>query len=119
MATEQAPTNYTIGGQPAVTGYQVIDAVAGLEEDAEQKQDGAGKFNGKIAYGRRATWQLTLEVNHGVTPTYQNGGTIESGVLATAGGDTTAWRIRSATLTKTRGVQVVNLDIIALTDMLA
>ncbi len=38
MATEQLPASqYLIAGQPTVTGYVVVSAVYGREEDAEDK----------------------------------------------------------------------------------
>lgn len=119
MATEQLPaTQYVIGGQPTLTGYVLPSAQYGIQEDAENKQDANGRHKCKIAYSRRATLSVTLEVTSG-TPTYQNGGEIASGVFADGAGNATAWKIRSATLTKTRGPKVVELDLISQTDLLA
>jgi hypothetical protein len=119
MATTQLPAGtYAIGGQPTINGYVLPQAQYGFDEDAEQKTDGNGRFKAKIAYSRRPTLSVTLEVTSG-TPTYQNGGEIASLVFADGGGNATAWKIRSATLTKTRGPQIVELDLIAQTDLLA
>jgi hypothetical protein len=120
MATEQTPSaEFTIAGQPTVSGYTVQDADYGYEEDAEQKKDAAGRFLCKITYSRRATLRLEMEANSGTTPAYQDGGTIASGVIEDGGGNTTAWKIRSAQVTKNRGVWAVSLDLISLTDLLA
>ena len=119
MATEQTPSaEFTIGGQPTVSGYTVQGADYGYEEDAEQKKDANGRFLCKITYSRRATLKLEMEANSGTTPAYQDGGTIASGEIADGAGNATAWKIRSATVTKTRGPIAVSLDIIALTDLL-
>lgn len=119
MATEQLPAGiYVIGGQPTVAGYQLPQAQYGFEEDQELKYDGKGRFKAKLTYSRRPTLSVTLEVTTG-TPTYQNGGQIASGVFTDGAGNATAWKIRNATLTKTRGPQVVELDLIAQTDLLA
>ncbi len=121
MATEQLPTAvYAIGGQPTVSGWVLPQAQYGIEEDTEAKQNSNGRFNAKITYSRRPTLQVTLEAEHGTTLTaYQDGGQIASGVLADAAGTETAWKIRNATLTKTRGPAQVELDLIAQTDLLA
>lgn len=120
MATEQLPASqYVIAGQPSLSGYVLPQAQYGYAEDSETKYDANGRFKCKITYGRRATLQVTLEVVSGTTPAYQAGGEIASGVFADGAGTSTAWKIRSATLTKTRGPQVVDLDLIAQTDLLA
>lgn len=119
MATTQLPASqYVVGGQPSVSGYILPQAQYGLDEDAETKQDANGRFKCKIAYSRRATLSVTLEVTTG-TPAYQAGGEIASGVFTDGAGTATAWKIRSATLTKTRGPQIVALDLVAQTDLLA
>ncbi len=121
MATEQLPTAvYAIGGQPTVSGWVLPQAQYGFEEDSEVKTNSNGRFNAKIAYSRRPTLQVTLEAEHGTTlTTYQTGGAIAGGVFADGGGNATAWKIRNATLTKTRGPAQVELDLIAQTDLLA
>ena len=119
MATELMPVAHTVGGQPTVSGYTVISAEYGVQEDSEQKKDANGRFLSKITYGRRSTLKLEMEANSGTTPAYQNGGTIASGVIEDGGGNETAWKIRSAPVTKTRGPIAVSLDLIALTDLLA
>ena len=119
MATTQLPASqYVVGGQPTLNGYILPQAQYGLDEDAETKQDEDGRFKCKIAYSRRPTLSVTLEVTSG-TPAYQSGGEIASGVFTDGAGNATAWKIRNATLTKTRGPQVVSLDLIAQTDLLA
>lgn len=119
MATEQLPAlQYVIGGQPTLAGYILPQAQYGIEEDGESKYDANGRFKSDLTYSRRATLSVTLQVTSG-TPTYQNGGEIASGVFTDGAGTATAWKIRSATLTKTRGPKVVELDLIAQTDLLA
>jgi hypothetical protein len=119
MATELMPVAHTVGGQPTVTGYVVISAEYGIEEDQEVKQDANGRFLSKITYSRRPTLKLEMEATSGTTPTYQNGGTIASGTIADGHGDAMGWKIRSATVTNTRGPIAVSLDLIGLTDYLA
>ena len=119
MGTELMPVEHTVGGQPTVSGYTVISAEYGVDEDAEQKKDANGRFLSKITYGRRSTLKLEMEANSGTTPAYNHGGTITTGTIADGAGNATAWKIRSATVTKTRGPIAVSLDIIALTDLLA
>jgi hypothetical protein len=120
MATEQTPSaEFTIAGQPTVSGYTVQNADYGYDEDSEQKKDANGRFLCKITYSRRATLKLEMEANSGTTPAYQNGGTITSGTIADGAGNATAWKIRDAKVTKNRGVWAVSLDLIGLTDLLA
>ena len=118
MATEQLGTKqYEIAGQPTVAGFEVISAVYGFEEDAEDKQDSGGQHGAKIAYSRRATIQLELEALAAGTPaTYIAGGALTASFVA---GTPVAWKIRSATYGTTRGVQTLSLDLIALVDLLA
>ena len=119
MATEQLPANQlVIAGQPTLAGYVLPQAQYGLAEDAETLYDANGRFKCKVTYSRRATLSVTLEVTSG-TPTYQNGGEIASGVFTDGAGNATAWKIRNATLTKTRGPKIVELDLISQTDLLA
>ncbi|HAX91571.1 MAG TPA: hypothetical protein DCY07_05095 [Rhodospirillaceae bacterium] len=119
--TEQLPaTQYKVGGQPTLAGWQVISATHGLEEDSENKQTASGRFKCKITYSRRPTLQVVLEANSGTTTTtYQTGGEIASGVFAAGNGSATAWKIRSARKVNTRGPEQVELDLIAQTDLLA
>ena len=121
MATQQLPVDvYVIGGQPTLTGWQLPQAQYGFEEDAEQKTTAAGRFSAKITYSRRSTLNVTIEAESGTTTTtYQTGGGILSGVFADGAGNATAWKIRSATKTNTRGPVQVVLDLISQTDLLA
>jgi hypothetical protein len=119
MATVQLPTNqYVVGGMPTLSGYILPSAQYGIQEDAETKYDQDGRFKSKITYSRRSTLSLTLEVTTG-TPAYQNGGEIASGVFAAGDGSATAWKIQSATLAKTRGPQVVQMELVSETDLIA
>ncbi len=120
MAEQLPASQYVIGGQLTLAGYVLPQNQYGIEEDADQnKQDEHGRFKCKITYSRRQTLNVTLEVLSGTTPTYQDGGEIASGVFATADGTATAWKIRNATLTKTRGPQELTLDLISQIDLLA
>jgi len=119
MATEQTPASqYVIAGQLTLSGYVIPQNAYGVEEDFEYKYDEDGRFKCKIVYSRRSTLNVSMEVTTG-TPTYQNGGEIASGVFVDGAGTATAWKIRNATLTKTRGPQMVELDLISQTDLLA
>lgn len=119
MATIQLPlAQYTIAGQLTATGYIISQNAYGIEEDSETLYDEDGRFKCKITYSRRSTLSVSMEVTSG-TPTYQDGGEIASGVFDDGAGNATAWKIRSASLTKTRGPQMVELDLIAQNDLLA
>jgi hypothetical protein len=118
MAAEQLPADqYKIGGQPTITGYEVIQATEGFEEDAEDKAKGSGQHKAKITYSRRKTLQLELEaLAAGAPESYVAGG----GLSATfdPAGTPKVWKVRSATYGLTRGVQTVSLDLISLIDEL-
>jgi len=118
MATEQT-TEFELNGKPTISGYVVTNAVYGVQEDAEPKNNAAGQFLSKITYGKRSTLSLTLELESDTTSTYQEGGTVASGVVADGAGNATAWKIVSATKTNTRGPTVVEMQLVALTDLLA
>ena len=120
MAVEQLPaTTYVVGGQPTVAGYILPEAQYGFEEQAETKYTAAGKFNAKLTFSRRATLKVTLELLTGTgETTYMSGGQISSGVFATGAGVATAWEIKSASKRNTRGPVVVDLDLIALSDII-
>ena len=118
---EQLPSAvYVCGGQPTITGWVLTPASYSFEEDSEVKQNAKGRFNAKITYSRRPTLSVTLEAEDGTTlTTFETGGEVASGVFTNGAGDATAWKIRSASRTKTRGAVSVTLDLIALTDLLA
>ena len=126
MATEQLPSAlYKIAGQPTLAGawadkFEVINASYGIEEDSETKQTAAGQFKAEITYSRRETCSLELEgLDETDASTLSQGGELASGILTLADGTTaSAWNIRSATLTTTRGVQGVTLDLIQQEDKL-
>ncbi len=117
MATEQLPASqYAIAGQPTVTGYEVINASYGIEEDAEDKKGAAGAHKAKITYMRRQTAQLELEALAAATQgAYLVGGVLDANFAP--GG--TVWKIRSVNETTTKGVTTISLDVIALVDLLA
>jgi hypothetical protein len=117
MGTQQLPADqYKIGGQPAITGYEVIEATFGFEEDSEDKQAGSGQHKAKISYSRRKTLQLELEALSTADPhEYVAGGGLDANFAP--GGN--VWKVRSATNGRTRGVQTVSLDLISLVDELA
>jgi len=117
---EQLPADqYVVGGQPTLSGWVLSTASYGFEEDSEVKQDAKGRFKAKLTYSRRPTLNVTIEAENGTTLTvYEVGGGIASGVFADASGTATAWKIKSAVRTKTRGVVQIVLDLISLTDLL-
>lgn len=121
MATEQLPASqFVVGGQPTLAGWTLPSAQYGFEEDSEPKTNSNGRFKCKLTYSRRSTLSVTIEADDGTTlTTYQTGGGILSGVFTDGAGNATAWKIRSAVLTKTRGPSSVALDLIAQTDLLA
>ena len=122
MAQEQLPSGiYTVGQTYDLTGYEIITATPGFEEDAEDKVDQDGRFLSKITYSRRETLQLELEALAAATvSTYIAGGEIASGVFTLADGTTaTAWNIRSSSNGVTKGVTTVSLDLIQQGDNIA
>jgi len=121
MATLQIPAEqYVIGGQQTLAGWVLPQQQYGFEEDADQHKDGAGAFDCKITYSRRQTLSVTLEAEAStVTTTYAAGGQIASGIFTDGNGAATAWKIRSAPTTKTRGPVQVTLDLVSQTDDLA
>ena len=121
MAQEQLPAaTYQVGQLYDLTGYEIISATPGFEEDAEDKVDQNGRNKAKITYSRRQTLQLELEsLTAGTPETYITGGQVASGVFPLADGSTTtAWNIRSATNGVTKGVTTVSLDLIQDGDMI-
>lgn len=122
MATEQLPSGvYAIAGQPTVSGWEVIDAKYGIQEDGEDKVGGAGQHKARINYSRRETLALTLEALAAADPdAYQTGGQIASGTFTLADGSTaSAWNIVSAELGLSKGVKTVALQLIQQGDLLA
>lgn len=115
MAQEQLPeATYDVGQTYDLTGFEIITATPGFEEDAEDKVDQNGRHKAKITYSRRETLQLELEALTAGTPSaYIAGGEIESGVFPLAStAQATAWNIRSASNGVTKGVTTVSLDLI-------
>jgi hypothetical protein len=120
VAPEQLPSGtYVVGGQPTLSGYILPSAQYGFEEDSEVKTKPDGSFNCDIAYSRRVTLSVSLEVltaSASAYKVYAKGGTVASGVFAKLDGTAVGWKIRSATVSQTRGPVVVSLDLIALAD---
>ena len=119
--TEQLPAStYLISQIHALTGYEIIDAKMGFQEDTEDKVDTNGRFKAKITYSRRQTLQLELEALAAATPaTYVAGGQIASGTLKLADGSTaSAWNILSADYGRTKGVATLSLSLIQAGDLI-
>lgn len=121
MATEQLPASqFIVGGQPTLSGWQLPQSSYGIVEDTETKTTAAGAFKCDITYSRRQTLKVTLEALAGATlTTYTKGGTVASGVFADSAGTACAWKIRDVQLAQSRGVTTVELDLIGLVDLLA
>ena len=120
-ANQQLPSAlYAVGGQLTLSGWVLPQNAYGFEEDSEVKTEASGIFKADITYSRRQTLSVTLEALAAATvSTYQTGGSVASGVFTLADGSTeTAWKIRSATLTRTRGPVQVELDLIQLGDLI-
>ena len=116
---EQLPADqYALGGQPTITGYVVVRADFGFEEDSEDKQGSGGRHKAKITYSRRKTANVELEALGTATTQadYVKGGAVAANYTP---GGTAAWKIRNVTFGTTRGVQTVMLDLISLTDEIA
>ena len=120
--TEQLPAaTFIVGGIPTLSGWQIISAQYGFEDDGETKTTPLGQWKADITYSRRQTLKLNMEALTGATVhTYVAGGTIASGVFTKADGSTAVgWKIKSSTLSRSGKVTIVDLDLIALADDLA
>lgn len=119
MATEQLPAaQYLIAGQATITNYEIIDDSRSFVEDTEDKSDSDGQHKAKITYSRRETVSITADAEAAATPKDYLGGEIASGIIAREDGTASAWNILNATITKTRGVQQVQLELIEQLDQL-
>jgi hypothetical protein len=126
MAANQqlATAVYALGGQLTLSGWELPQNAYSFEEDTEDKQAASGIFKANITYSRRQTLSVTIEAltasaAASVNAAYITGGQVASGVFTLADGSTaTAWKIRSATRTTTRGPIQVELDLIQLGDMI-
>jgi len=116
MATEQLPSDlYLIGGQATLSGYEIISSGYGFEEQTEDKFDAAGAWKAKITFSRRQTCSIEAEALAAGTPgaEYIVGGGIASGSITLADGSTpSAWIIRSASMSETKSVTTLSLDLI-------
>jgi hypothetical protein len=104
------PTQYptaqvTVGGQPTVAGYEVISATKGYAKDEEDKQNANGTHRVKIQYSKRKTLSLVLEAHDSTDIT-----AITDADEMTV--DAVVYNIVSAVPTHTRGVTVVNVELI-------
>ena len=122
MAAEQlGPKTYLVGQPLTLSGFEVVDSSYGFEEDGETRYGANGTFGADLTYSRRQTLSVTLDVlageGGGNPATYVNGGSIASGVFPLADGSTeTAWKIRSATPGRTKGVATLQLELVQLGD---
>lgn len=105
MATQYPTSTLAIGGQPTVSGYDVINSTFGFEEDKETFQNADGVATVDIVFDRRKTLSLELQAQSGST-----GSEFESGGTVSIGG--TTYLITSASIAKTRGPIVVSLELI-------
>ena len=120
MATEQLPSaTYTIAGQVTLANWEILSNVYGFEEDAEEKMAADGQWKAKITYSRRETLSLEMEALAGADLDAYQGGQVASGVFTLSDGSTaTAWNIVSSTLTRTKGVATLSLELIQQGDTL-
>ena len=124
MAAEQLGSKTYLVGQPlTLSGFEIVDSTYGFEEDGETRYVGNGKFGADITYSRRQTLSVTLDVlageGGGDPSIYVEGGQIATEVFKLADGTTnTAWKIRSATPGRTKGVATLQLELIQLGDLI-
>jgi hypothetical protein len=122
--TEQLPANtFAVGGLQTISGWQLPAEQYGIVEDSESKTTALGQWKADISYSRRPTLKVTLEMLYTATvgtvlATYCKGGTIASGVLTDAAGTATGWKIQNVSISKSRGVVQMELDLIGLADYL-
>ena len=120
MATEQLPAStYTIAGQETLANWEIISNVYGFEDDGEDKYAGDGQWKCRLTYSRRETLSLEMESLDGADLDAYQGGQVASGVFTLSDGLTaTAWNITSSTLTRTKGVATLSLELIQQGDTL-
>lgn len=114
MAAEQVPAaQHTVGGQVAVTGWDVIEQSDSFIEDAENTPNANGTHRCKITYSRRLTHDLSLQAqSEADASVFSEGGTYKWNTNV----DCT---IESATARKTRGPTMVDVSLLEQVDQLA
>ena len=124
MAAEQlGPKTYLVGQPLTLSGFEVVDSTYGFEEDGETRYAANGTFGSDLTYSRRQTLSVTMDVlageGGGNPATYVAGGQIASGVFPLADGTTASgWKIRSATVGRTKGVATLQLELVQLGDII-
>ncbi len=114
---EQLPADvYLLGGQPNVAGFKVREADVGRQDDAEDYQGPAGQHAAKVVFSRRATKSIQCETTDGDPDIYIDGGALDASFVPTSTALDMVWKITDVSVALTRGVTVVSLDLIALTD---
>lgn len=103
--SKQYPTaQLAVGGQPTVSGYDVISANAGFNEDRESYANADGTHKVDIVYSVRRTLSLELQAQAGTSVAFYRGGTVDvSGIT---------YCITSCSINTTRGPTVVSLELI-------
>jgi hypothetical protein len=106
-----------VGGQPTaaadfavLSGYEVISATPGYTKDEENKSNGDGSHRCRVVYSKRKTWSLELEAHSGTDITTITDADELTDISAAK------WDIISAVPTRTRGVTVLKVELIAQTD---
>jgi len=123
--TEQLPANtFAVGGLQTISGWQLPAEQYGLLQDKERKTTAFGQFKANVRYSAIPTLKVTLELLYTATvsttlATYCKGGTIASGVFTDAAGTAMGWEIENVSISKSRGVVQMELDLVALYDYCA
>ncbi len=114
---EQLPADvYRLGGQPTISGWIIREAEVGRVDDAENYQNPKGQHSSKVIYSRRPTKRITCETTDGDPDIYIDGGALTAAYAPTETPGEMAWKIQDVSVALTRGVTIVTLDIISLTD---
>lgn len=103
--SKQYPTaQLAVGGQPTVSGYDVMSATFGFQEDRESYQNADGTHKVDIVYSARRTLSLELQAQAGTSVAFYKGGTVDVGGIT--------YCITSCSIATTRGPTVVSLELI-------
>ncbi len=116
MPTQLPADVYLLGGQPNVAGFKVREADIGRVDDAENVAGPAGQHKCKIVYSRRPTKQIQCETTTGDPDIYIDGGALDADFVPTSTALDMVWRIQDVSVALVRGITVVSLDLIKLTD---
>lgn len=103
--SKQYPTaQLAVGGQPTVSGYDVISADAGFSEDRESYKNADGTHKVDVVFSVRRTLSLELQTHAGTSVAFYKGGTVDVGGIT--------YCITDCKINTTKGPTMVSLELI-------